>query len=121
MTRGLELDDKRKDRYNAKTYGAIRTADEGSGKLDCEPIGCATTETRQPLLECMAETTQKLDAIESKIARLTSILFGQCYHDTDACYENGDIANVEREANEARSSVNRIYNDLTNIIERLAD
>lgn len=116
MTRGLE-----KEMYNAKTYGASRTADEGSGAMSCEPIDCPTTGVRQPLLECMVETTQKLDAIESKVARLTSILFGQRYPDTDSCCEKEGNTNVETEANEARSSVNRIYNDLTSVIDRLAD
>lgn len=98
------------------------TAMVGSGTMNyCEPIDYPTTGVRQPLLECMTETTQRLDAIESKVARLTSILFGQCYHDTDSCCERGDIANIEGEVNQSRESASRIYNDLTNIIERLAD
>lgn len=118
MTRGLELDNKRKDRCNAKTFDAIRTADEEMVE-SYDPMGCEAI--RQPsLLENMVETSQKLERIENKIDSLVGILFGN-HAVCEDCREKEGLTNIEGEAHKARMSADRIFEGLTNIIERLAD
>lgn len=124
MTRGLELDDKRKDMYNAKTFGASRTADDGSGAMSCEPIDCPTTGVRQPLIECMIETSSELEEVETIVGRLHGILFGG-YPVGDDCCEKEEttntITNIEAQSRYAKLRTARIRQELEDVIDRLAD
>lgn len=105
---------------NAKAYGALRTADEGSGKLDCEPIDCPTTGVRQPLIDCMIETSSELEEVESLLGRLNGILFGG-YPVEGENKEKEGITNIEEQSHDAKYRTVRIRRELEDIIGRLAD
>lgn len=118
MTRGLELGDKRKDRCNAKTFGALRTADEEMVE-SCEPMEWEAI--KQPtLLEHMVETSSELEEVESLLGRLNSILFGG-YPAEGENKEKEGITNIEEQSHDAKYRTVRIRQKLEDIIGRLAD